>query len=63
MILGTPWQQKYKALPHWDTNAIHFQQEDKYINQPFVPAGSETSSMQLKVVINKGKQKGASNDN
>ena len=24
MILGTPWQQKYKALLHWDTNAIHF---------------------------------------
>ena len=24
MILGTPWQRKYRALPHWDTNAIHF---------------------------------------
>ena len=55
MILGTPWQQKYRASPHWDTNAIHFQQEDGYISQPFVPAGSTTSLTQLKVVTNKGK--------
>ena len=63
MILGTPWQRKYKALPHWDTNAIHFQQEDGYISRPFVPTRSATSSTQLKVVTNKGKQKAASSDN
>ena len=63
MIVGTPWERKYKALPHWDTNAIHFQQEDGYISQPFVPARSTTSSTQLKVVTNKGKQKAASSDN
>ena len=63
MILGTPWLWKYKALPDWDTNAIHYKQEDRYVNQPFVPAGSTTSLTQHKVITNKGKQKAASSDN
>ena len=63
MILGTPWKRKYKASPQWDTNAIHFQQEDGYINQPFVPAKSATSTTQHKVITDKGKQKAMSMQN
>ena len=63
MILETPWQRNFRALPHWDTNAIHFQQEDGHVNQPFVPARSTTSLTQHKVIIDKGKQKAASSDN
>ena len=63
MILGTPWQRKYRALPHWDTNTIHFQQEGGYVSQPFVPAGSIMSLSQHKFIINKGKQKATSSDN
>ena len=36
LILGTPWQQKYKVAPDWETNFIQFKQEDGYVNQPFI---------------------------
>ena len=57
MILGTPWQRKYIASPHWDTNSIHFQQADGYVSQPFASIGGTGSLPQHKVVTNKGKQK------
>ena len=36
MILGTPWQRKYKVAPNWETNFIQFKQEDSYSSQPFI---------------------------
>ena len=36
IILGTPWQRKYKVVPDWETNSIKIRQEDGYIRQPFI---------------------------
>ena len=49
-----------RFLPNWDTNAIHFKQEDRYVSQPFVPIGSTTPSTQHIVITKKGKQKATS---
>ena len=37
IILGTPWQSKYKDVPDWETNSIKIKQMDRYICQPFLP--------------------------
>ena len=57
IILGTPWQRKYKATWDWEINSILFRQEDKYVSQCFIPPNEDTNhTIQKQVVTSKGKQ-------
>ena len=57
IILGTPWQRKYKAVPDWETNSIKIRQEDGYIRQPFISPKAQTDfTTQTKEVLHKGKE-------
>ena len=56
IILGTPWQRKYKAVPDWETNSIKIKQEDGYVSQPFIsPQAHKDVTRQTRHITNKGK--------
>ena len=57
IILGTPWQRKYNAIPDWETNSIKIKQEDGYVSQPFIsPQAQKDVTRQTRHVTNKGKE-------
>ena len=57
IILGTPWQRKYKVVPDWETNSIKIKLKDGYIRQPFIsPKAQIDSTKQTREVLHKGKE-------
>ena len=55
IIIKTPWQRKYRATLDWDTNPLHFKQEDGYIVQSFVILEHILPIAQSQVIIAKRK--------
>ena len=57
IILGTPWQRKYKAVPDWETNSIKIKQTDGYVYQPFISLEAKTNNTkQIRQILHKGKE-------
>ena len=57
IILGIPWQRRYKIVFDWETNSIKIKKMDGYVCQPFIsPKAEIDNTKQIRLVLHKGKE-------